>query len=56
MPRVVAPGIPHRVTQRGNQRRQMFFGDSGYEVYRTLSAGGCRGARQAADAFAVSFE
>jgi putative transposase len=25
--RVVAPGLPHHVTQRGNRRLQTFFGD-----------------------------
>ena len=25
--RVIAPGMPHHVTQRGNRRRQTFFGE-----------------------------
>jgi putative transposase len=42
--RVVAAGIPHHVTQRGNRRQQVFFGDEDYEAYRTLLAEGCRAA------------
>ncbi len=40
--RVVAPGIPHHVTQRGNRRQQVFFGDDDYLAYRTLLAESCR--------------
>ena len=32
--RVVAPGIPHHVTQRGNRRQQVFFSDDDYALYR----------------------
>jgi putative transposase len=42
--RVVAPGIPHHVTQRGNRRQQVFFGDEDYLAYRSLLAEGCRNA------------
>jgi putative transposase len=42
--RVVAAGLPHHVTQRGNRRQQVFFGDDDYEAYRTLLAEGCRAA------------
>ncbi len=45
--RVVAPGIPHHVTQRGNRRQQVFFGDDDYETYRALLADGCRAAEVA---------
>ena len=34
--RLVIPGIPHHVTQRGNQRRQMFFDDADYRGYLAL--------------------
>lgn len=34
--------MPHHVTQRGNRRQQVFFGDDDYEAYRTLLAEGCR--------------
>ena len=36
--RIVAPGLPHRVTQRGNRRMQTFFRDEGYQEYMTLPA------------------
>jgi len=42
--RVVAPGIPHHVTQRGNRRQQVFFSDDDYATYRALLAEGCRAA------------
>lgn len=42
--RVVAPGLPHHVTQRGNRRQQVFFGDEDYRLYRALLAEGCRAA------------
>ncbi|MEG3148604.1 transposase [Sphingomonas sp. ZT3P38] len=34
--RVVIPGIPHHVTQRGNRRGQTFFEDADYALYRDL--------------------
>ena len=34
--RVVVPGLPHHVTQRGNGRQQTFFGDSDDALYRDL--------------------
>ncbi len=43
--RVVAPGVPHHATQRGNRRQQVFFCDDDYETYRALLADGCRGTR-----------
>jgi putative transposase len=36
LPRVVIPGIPHHVTQRGNRREQTFFEDGDYELYLDL--------------------
>jgi putative transposase len=42
--RVVAAGIPHHVTQRGNRRQQVFFSDDDYAAYRALLAEGCRAA------------
>ena len=36
--RVVIPGLPHHVTQRGNGRQQTFFDDSDYALYRDLLA------------------
>ena len=31
--RIVVPGVAHHVTQRGNNRRQVFFGDADYRCY-----------------------
>ncbi|MBF0263527.1 MAG: transposase [Magnetococcales bacterium] len=39
--RVVAPGLPHHVTQRGNRRQQTFFEEQDYQVYLDLMAEGC---------------
>jgi putative transposase len=36
--RVVIPGLPHHVTQRGNGRRQTFFQDADYALYIDLFA------------------
>jgi putative transposase len=40
--RVVAPGLPHHVTQRGNRRQQTFFCDEDYESYIQLMAQFCK--------------
>jgi putative transposase len=40
--RIVFPGLPHHVTQRGNGRAQTFFCDDDYELYRDLLADSCR--------------
>jgi putative transposase len=40
--RVVVPGHPHHVTQRGNGRARTFFGDGDYALYRDLLAAHCR--------------
>lgn len=34
--RVVAPGLPHHVTQCGNRRETVFFGDDDYQAYLDL--------------------
>jgi putative transposase len=34
--RVVVPGLPHHVTQRGNRRQPIFFADGDHAVYRDL--------------------
>lgn len=39
--RVVVPGIPHHLTQRGNRRQVTFFGDDDYRLYRALMAEWC---------------
>lgn len=40
--RVVVPGIPHHVTQRGNRRLDTFLCDGDYEFYIALMADHCR--------------
>jgi len=34
--RIVVPGCPHHVTQRGNRRMQTFFEDGDYQLYKDL--------------------
>ena len=36
--RIVIPGLPHHVTQRGNRREPIFFEDGDHEIYRDLLA------------------
>jgi putative transposase len=43
--RVVIPGIPHHVTQRGNGRGQTFFEDGDYALYLDLLAAAAERAR-----------
>jgi putative transposase len=42
--RVVIPGVPHHVTQRGNGRAQTFFGEDDYRLYLDLLARQCAAA------------
>ena len=42
--RLVIPGAPHHVTQRGNGRAQTFFGEADYALYRDLLARSCQDA------------
>ena len=42
--RLVIPGLPHHVTQRGNGRAQTFFTNEDYAFYRDLLAESCRAA------------
>ncbi len=42
--RVVVPGHPHHVTQRGNGRARTFFSDADYALYRDLLSQHCRAA------------
>ena len=39
--RVVVPGIPHHVTQRGNRRMKTFLGKTDYDAYIDLMAAWC---------------
>ncbi len=36
LPRIVVPGHPHHVTQRGNRRSQVFFEEGDYALYLDL--------------------
>jgi putative transposase len=45
LPRIVIPGIPHHVTQRGNRRERTFFEDGDYELYLDLLADAAKQAR-----------
>jgi putative transposase len=38
LPRIVLPGIPHHITQRGNRRERVFFEDGDYTLYLDLLA------------------
>lgn len=39
--RVVAPGYPHHITQRGNRRQKTFFNDGDFELYLKLMKEWC---------------
>ena len=43
--RVVVPGLPHHVTQRGNGRQRTFFEDGDYALYLDLLAAAAERAR-----------
>jgi putative transposase len=40
--RLVVPGIPHHVTQRGNRRQNTFFSREDYDAYRSTLARQCQ--------------
>jgi putative transposase len=40
--RIVVPGLPHHVTQRGNRREAIFFEADDYALYRDWMAESCR--------------
>ena len=40
--RLIAPGVPHHITQRGNRRLETFFSDEDYRQYLVLMAEWCR--------------
>jgi putative transposase len=39
--RVIAEGMPHHITQRGNRRQQTFFSEDDYKAYLELMAEWC---------------
>ena len=42
MARVIAPGYPHHITQRGNRRQPTFFQDTDYQLYLELAVEWCQ--------------
>ncbi len=42
LPRIVIPGLPHHVTQRGNRRQRTFFEDADYSTYLDLMDRSCQ--------------
>ena len=40
--RVIAPGYPHHITQRGNRRQEVFFCDDDYHAYLELMTTWCK--------------
>jgi putative transposase len=40
--RVVIPGLPHHITQRGNRRQQTFFNEGDYAAYVELMSQWCK--------------
>jgi putative transposase len=40
--RIVVPGLPHRVTQRGNRAERIFFEPDDYALYKDWLAESCR--------------
>jgi putative transposase len=51
--RLIVPGFPHHVTQRGNRRAPVFFEDGDYALYRDLLAERCRKAGVACWAYCL---
>ncbi|MDH3970238.1 MAG: transposase [Rhodospirillales bacterium] len=51
--RVVVPGVPHHVTQRGNRRLETFFNDGDYRAYLDLLAEHCAAAEVAVWAYCL---
>lgn len=41
LPRIVIPGLPHHITQRGNRRQQTFFSAEDYQTYLELMHEAC---------------
>ena len=52
--RVIAPGMPHHVTQRGKPRQETFFGEEDYQHYLKLMAQFCRAEQVAIWAYCLT--
>ena len=50
---IVAPDLPHHVTQRGNRREPVFFEGDDYRLYRRLAAAAARRAGTAVWAYCL---
>ena len=53
MARLVVPNHPHHVTQRGNRRQSVFFGDDDYRAYLALTQDACERAETAVLAYCL---
>lgn len=53
LPRIVVPGLPHHLTQRGARRQQTFSGDDDYRAYLDLMRDWCRHALVAVWAYCL---
>ena len=53
LPRLVLPGIPYHITQRGNRRQPTFFEDGDYALYRDLVGEAARRADAAVWAYCL---
>jgi putative transposase len=42
LPRLICPGLPHHVTQRGNRKQAIFFSDADRRAYLSLLAERCK--------------
>ena len=42
MARLIVPGLPHHITQRGNGRQRVFFTDADYRLYKDLLLENCK--------------
>ncbi|SEE49405.1 putative transposase [Rhizobiales bacterium GAS188] len=51
--RIVVPGLPHHVTQRGDGGERVFFEPGDYELYRDLLAAACHKAKVAVWAYCL---
>ena len=51
--RLVVPGLPHHITQRGNGRQKVFFDDADYELFLALFGENCKAAGVACLAYCL---
>jgi putative transposase len=51
--RVIIPGLPHHITQRGNGRSRVFFSDDDYRLYLRLLQENCTAQKVACQAYVL---